>query len=93
MSPLQAIRLSGAAAVATMLILTPSAMSATARSATTKSEESAARAAEQVSSIDRETTPQAVAVLNEPEATCPRQRRKFWIEGEGWVVRRVAACR
>jgi hypothetical protein len=26
------------------------------------------------------------------DGTCPRARRKLWIDGEGWVVRRVAAC-
>ena len=29
----------------------------------------------------------------EPEALCARVRKRFWIEGEGWIVRRVSACR
>ena len=24
---------------------------------------------------------------------CPRVRRRLWVEGEGWIVRRVALCR
>lgn len=26
-------------------------------------------------------------------ATCSRARRRLWIEGEGWVVRRITTCR
>lgn len=26
------------------------------------------------------------------DATCQKTRRKFWVEGEGWIVRRVATC-
>jgi hypothetical protein len=33
-----------------------------------------------------------LVVVSSDEA-CPRARRKLWVEGEGWVVRRVAACR
>lgn len=31
-------------------------------------------------------------VVASSEASCPRLRRRLWIEGEGWVVRRVALC-
>ncbi|MCJ2062037.1 hypothetical protein MKK63_04885 [Methylobacterium sp. J-088] len=27
------------------------------------------------------------------EASCSRTRRRLWIEGEGWVVRRITTCR
>jgi hypothetical protein len=27
------------------------------------------------------------------EAPCPQTRKKLWVDGRGWVVRRVAACR
>ncbi|MBE7200530.1 MAG: hypothetical protein INR70_22385 [Parafilimonas terrae] len=27
------------------------------------------------------------------EASCSRARRRLWIEGEGWVVRRITTCR
>lgn len=25
--------------------------------------------------------------------TCNRARRRLWVEGEGWVVRRITVCR
>jgi hypothetical protein len=28
----------------------------------------------------------------EEEPACARPRRRLWVEGEGWVVRRVSAC-
>jgi hypothetical protein len=28
----------------------------------------------------------------EEEQTCNRPRRRLWVEGEGWVVRRISAC-
>ena len=27
------------------------------------------------------------------ESHCPQVRRKLWLDGEGWVVRRVPLCR
>ena len=27
------------------------------------------------------------------EGPCPQVRRKLWLDGEGWVVRRVPLCR
>ena len=29
----------------------------------------------------------------EDSANCNKQRRRLWIEGEGWIVRRVTICR
>ena len=29
----------------------------------------------------------------EQEVLCSRVRKRFWVEGEGWIVRRVSACR
>ena len=28
-----------------------------------------------------------------PEEACFQTRKKLWVEGEGWIVRRVATCR
>lgn len=28
----------------------------------------------------------------DPAPICSRTRRKLWVEGEGWIVRRVYAC-
>ncbi|MDP4004916.1 hypothetical protein [Methylobacterium sp. NEAU K] len=33
------------------------------------------------------------AVDRDDDATCSRMRRRLWIEGEGWVVRRITTCR
>ena len=35
----------------------------------------------------------ATAVERDDDATCSRARRRLWIEGEGWVVRRITTCR
>ena len=26
------------------------------------------------------------------QSTCDRPRRRLWVEGEGWVVRRISSC-
>ena len=36
--------------------------------------------------------PQAVVVETAPEPGCSRARKKLWVEGEGWIVRRVTTC-
>ncbi len=35
----------------------------------------------------------ATAESEEDSANCNKQRRRLWIEGEGWLVRRVTICR
>jgi hypothetical protein len=42
-----------------------------------------------------EVTPQvhAASVERDDDPTCSRARRRLWIEGEGWVVRRITTCR
>jgi hypothetical protein len=30
---------------------------------------------------------------SDAEAVCTKVRRRLWVEGEGWVVRRVGQCR
>ncbi|MGU3538639.1 hypothetical protein [Methylobacterium sp. A54F] len=36
----------------------------------------------------------AAAVENEEDNTnCSRARRRLWVEGEGWIVRRITTCR
>ena len=32
------------------------------------------------------------AARDEAEAKCQTQRRRLWVAGEGWVIRRVSAC-
>lgn len=29
----------------------------------------------------------------EEDTNCSRTRRRLWIEGEGWIVRRITTCR
>lgn len=37
---------------------------------------------------------QPAAVADEEDnAVCNRARRRLWVEGEGWIVRRVTTCR
>lgn len=35
----------------------------------------------------------AAAIERDEDPTCSRARRRLWIEGEGWVVRRIKTCR
>ena len=34
----------------------------------------------------------SIAKSVEKETDCQKSRRKLWVEGEGWIVRRVATC-
>lgn len=33
------------------------------------------------------------AVVSEGQPVCTHARRRLWLEGEGWVVRKIATCR
>ncbi len=35
----------------------------------------------------------AVTETDEDTTTCSRSRRRLWVDGEGWIVRRVTTCR
>jgi hypothetical protein len=48
--------------------------------------------AEPVIAISSRPTAKPSASIGGPSFECPRLRRKLWLEGEGWVVRRVSAC-
>ena len=37
--------------------------------------------------------PAAVTETDEDPASCSKSRKRLWIEGEGWVVRKVTTCR
>lgn len=44
--------------------------------------------------IGRSITPvAAVTETDEDMANCSRSRRRLWVDGEGWIVRRVTTCR
>ncbi len=32
-------------------------------------------------------------IENESQPVCTHTRRRLWLEGEGWVVRKIATCR
>lgn len=68
-------------AVSAALILASAAAQAAAETAETKVADA---------------SPQVHATVNadrDDEASCSRARRRLWIEGEGWVVRRITTCR
>ncbi|MDB5648363.1 hypothetical protein [Methylobacterium sp.] len=47
-----------------------------------------------VSSATPAITPVAAVTESEDDAAnCSRSRRRLWVEGEGWIVRRVTTCR
>ena len=53
---------------------------------------SAARASD--ARTDELSDTSAIAKLpSDHQASCDRTRKRFWVEGEGWIVRRVAVCR
>ena len=42
---------------------------------------------------DATETTSALPKGGEDEPACERSRKRLWVEGEGWVVRRVTTCR
>ncbi len=36
--------------------------------------------------------PQVTSSVEEADPGCLRARKRLWVEGEGWVVRRVTTC-
>ncbi|WP_210027971.1 hypothetical protein [Methylobacterium sp. PvR107] len=75
------IRMSAAGVAGAALLLA----SVAAQAATAPAETKVAQAGAQVHP--------AAVVERDDDATCSRARRRLWIEGEGWVVRRITTCR
>ena len=48
--------------------------------------------ATKLAEADPATTSSLSKAAGEEDQTCSRPRRRLWVEGEGWVVRRVSAC-
>lgn len=48
-----------------------------------------------VAEADRTPAPAAYAQSEgeDDAASCSRSRKRLWVEGEGWVVRRITTCR
>jgi hypothetical protein len=45
-----------------------------------------------VAEADPATTSSLAKSASDEEPACNRPRRRLWVEGEGWIVRRVSAC-
>jgi hypothetical protein len=54
--------------------------------------QAAADKATKLAEADPATTSSLSKATAEEEQACSRPRRRLWVEGEGWVVRRVSAC-
>jgi len=44
-----------------------------------------------IAQVDPVTT-SSLSKATDEEPACARPRRRLWVEGEGWIVRRVSAC-
>lgn len=53
----------------------------------------ASRSATQVAEVTQVSQTATTSESEEDSANCNKQRRRLWIEGEGWIVRRVTICR
>ncbi len=75
--------LSGGAWAAPVPAKTPTAAAVRTKSVVTPVVSPAAQEAEITGSVEK-------APIAEP--TCSQSRRRLWVEGEGWIVRRVTTC-
>ncbi|MCB5176665.1 MULTISPECIES: hypothetical protein [Microvirga] len=48
-------------------------------------------ASKDLASKDPETTSSITETASE-DLNCARSRKRLWVEGEGWIVRRVTTC-
>ena len=95
-----AVKLAGAAATCTFLLFSVAGATAPALAAPPQRAKAAATAPKSpptayssVKSPNATPEPQLAAEAPaEAGTTCPKARKKLWVEGEGWVVRRVAIC-
>ena len=88
-------RLAAAALLAGLaLLLAPVSIEA-ARAAPARAGDIAAAAPSKLagSNASAETTGSVQRSAAEEEPVCERPRKRLWVEGEGWVVRRVTICR
>ncbi|CAO4181860.1 hypothetical protein [Methylorubrum aminovorans] len=53
----------------------------------------ASRSTTQIAEATQVSQTSVAADSEEDSANCNKQRRRLWIEGEGWIVRRVTICR
>lgn len=53
----------------------------------------AGRSTTQIAEATQVSQAATASETEEDSANCNKQRRRLWIEGEGWIVRRVTICR
>ena len=87
-------RAAGLAACAALLLQVAnlglsSAVAASSSAPTTKAASSSLAAATPADVKDPQTTS---SVSTAEDDKCLRSRKRLWVEGEGWVVRRVTTC-
>jgi hypothetical protein len=83
------------AGMASGVILILSATMAPAAGAASKASVRAVRSAPTAYTSAKAPTAPAepsAAVETVPEPGCSRARKKLWVDGEGWIVRRVTTC-
>ncbi len=74
------------------LLLVPFAPAEAAPQERARSAAPAAAQTTKVADVDPATTSSLAKGAADEEQACNRPRRRLWVEGEGWVVRRVSAC-
>ena len=80
------------AGMASGVVLILSVILAPAAEAASKASVRAVKSAPTAYTSTKAPTAQAVVVETAPEPGCSRARKKLWVEGEGWIVRRVTTC-
>ena len=74
------------------LLLVPLAPAAAAPVQQDRARSTASVKPTKLAEADPVTTSSVSKAAGEEEPACNRPRRRLWVESEGWVVRRVAAC-
>lgn len=87
--PKQVSNLTGAAfLVGSLLLLGPPAYAAQPRAQGPSSTAMAVTA-----KVAQAEPASAAKTLSDEDPTCSRARKRLWVDGEGWIVRRVTTCR
>jgi hypothetical protein len=76
-----------------LLIPLAPAKAAQQKSAPVQAETLAGKSAKVEDASEPSSTGSLTKAAAEEEPSCNRARRRLWVEGEGWVVRRVTMCR
>jgi hypothetical protein len=71
----------------------PEAVSSTGAIATSSAVQPRAPQAPRATIERSEASGGSTLVVATSDPSCARARRKLWVDGEGWIVRRVAVCR